>query len=150
MKNKNPQILSNKDRIKKKVNEINIKTSLSTQGKISIIINIRETNGFIFSLNQFDYFFEKIVENQTREDVEKTNKKNHSFIFKIMLKRITKRLINFLFKKKSTKILISTQRKATKKYTTFLIESKSKRLTKTTFLRFFIIFTTRDIIIKSI
>ena len=63
MRNKNSQILLNKDRIKRKINEINIKISLSAQNKVSIIINIRETNEFTLLLNQFDYLFEKIVEN---------------------------------------------------------------------------------------
>ena len=107
MKNKSSQVSSNKNRIKKKINEINIKTSLSTQIRTSIIINIRETNGFIFSSNQFDYLFEKVVKNQAREDVEKADKENHLFIFKTIFKRIVKKLIGFLFKKKSTKTLIS-------------------------------------------
>ena len=85
-----------------------MKTSLNTQNKASIIINIRETGEFTLLLNQFDYFFEKIVENQAREDVEETNKENHSFIFKTMFKRIIKKLMSSLFKEKSTKILIST------------------------------------------
>ena len=72
------------------------------------MINIRETNDFTFLLNQFDYFFKEIVENQGREDVEKTNKKNHSLIFKIMFKRIIKKLTKFLFKKRSIKTLTST------------------------------------------
>ena len=70
------------------------------------MINIRETDGFIFSSNQFDYFFEKAVGNQIREDVEEANKENHSFIFKIMFKRIIKKFTDSLFKKKSTKTLI--------------------------------------------
>ena len=149
MKNKNSQISSNKDRITKKINEINIKISLSAQNKISIIINIRETDEFIFLSNQFDYFFEKIIENQIRENVEKINKKNHSLTFKTMFKKIIKKLTNFLFKEKSTKTLISTQRKITKKYTTFLIRSKSKRFTKIIFSESFITFTTKNVIIKS-
>ena len=71
------------------------------------MINIRETDGFTLLSNQFDHFFEEVVGNQARENVEETNKKNHSFIFKIMFKRIIKKFINFLFKKKPTKILIS-------------------------------------------
>ena len=108
MKNKNSQISSNKDRIKRKINEINIKISLSTQIRVLIIINIRETDEFIFLSNQFDHFFEKIIKNQVRENAEKTNKENHLFIFKIMFKKIIKKFTSSLFKKKSTKILIST------------------------------------------
>ena len=62
MKNKNSQVSSNKNRIKKKINEINIKILLSTQIRVLIIINIREINEFIFSSNQFNYLFEKIIE----------------------------------------------------------------------------------------
>ena len=108
MKNKNSQVSSNKNRIKRKVNEINIKISLNTQIKASIMINIRETNEFIFLSNQFDHLFEKIIKNQTRKNVEKANKENHSLILKTMFKKIIKKFIDSLFKKKPTKTLIST------------------------------------------